>query len=78
MCSYCYFEGNIYDHFEGGRTVSIIKDGRIWGSGFGEPVLGMVLVPVIEIVLETTQVGEVVYRGSGYGKPEDYCVGEII
>ena len=63
MCSYCYFEGNIYDHFEGGRTVSIIKDGRIWGSGFGEPVLGM--------VLGTTQGEEVGSRGSGDGKLQD-------
>ena len=45
---------------------------------FGEPVLVMVLVPVLGMSLGTTQGSELGYRWVSDGKSEGSCVGEIM
>ena len=69
LCSYSSFEYGIDDRLDGEKTVSGIKDGKrsvpegewlgiTYGKGersiFGEPVLVMVLEPVLGTVLGTT------------------------
>ena len=75
---------------EGKNTVSEIKDGNKqgpegewlgieYGTGqrirFEEPVLVMVLVPVLAMVMWTAYGAEVGSRGSGDGKSEEYVLG---
>ena len=56
--------------------------GITYGTGessiFVEPVLGLVMVPVIGMILGTTHGLEILSKGSGYGKYDDSCVEKIM